>query len=149
MRAVVQRVDRAEVTVDGEAVATQGPGLLALVGIGHEDGEAEADALARRMVQLRIFEDEAGKMNRSLVDTGGTLGVVSQFTLMGDARQGRRPSFVDAARPEQAQPLIDRVVEAARGLGVPVVSGRFGARMEVSLVNAGPVTLLLDTEKKF
>lgn len=149
MRAVVQRVDRAEVTVGGETVASMGPGLLALVGVGHEDGEGEADELARRMVQLRIFEDAAGKMNRSLAEAGGTLGVVSQFTLMGDARQGRRPSFFGAARPEQAEPLVERVVLAARGLGVPVVTGRFGARMEVSLVNAGPVTLLLDTEKTF
>ena len=149
MRAVVQRVDRAEVTVGGETVATMGRGLLALVGVGHEDGEGEADELARRMVQLRIFEDDAGKMNRSRVEAGGTLGVVSQFTLMGDARQGRRPSFVAAARPEHAEPLVERVVEAARERGVAVVTGRFGARMEVSLVNAGPVTLLLDTEKTF
>jgi len=149
VRAVVQRVSRAEVTVAGESVASMGPGLLALVGVGHDDDEREADELARRMVGLRIFEDDAGKMNRSLADAGGTLGVVSQFTLMGDARQGRRPSFVAAARPEQAEPLVERVVEAARGLGVPVVTGRFGARMEVSLVNAGPVTLLLDTAKAF
>lgn len=149
MRAVVQRVARAEVTVAGESVASMGPGLLALVGVGHDDGEREADDLARRMVGLRVFEDDAGKMNRSLADAGGTLGVVSQFTLMGDARQGRRPSFVAAARPEHAEPLVARVAEAARGLGVPVVTGRFGARMEVSLVNAGPVTLLLDTGKAF
>ena len=149
MRAVVQRVHRAEVTVAGEPVAEMGEGLLALVGVGHEDDEAAADELARRMVHLRIFEDEAGKMNRSLLDTGGTLGVVSQFTLWGDTRQGRRPAFVAAARPEQAEPLVERVAEAARALGAPVVTGRFGARMEVSLVNAGPVTLLLDTEKRF
>jgi len=149
VRAVVQRVARAEVTVAGESVASMGPGLLALVGVGHDDGEREADDLARRMVGLRVFEDDAGKMNRSLADAGGTLGVVSQFTLMGDARQGRRPSFVAAARPEHAEPLVARVAEAARGLGVPVVTGRFGARMEVSLVNAGPVTLLLDTGKAF
>jgi D-tyrosyl-tRNA(Tyr) deacylase len=126
-----------------------GAGLLALVGVGHDDDEAAADELARRLVHLRIFEDEAGKMNRSLLDAGGTLGVVSQFTLWGDARQGRRPSFVAAARPEQAEPLVERVVGAARALGAPVVTGRFGAHMEVSLVNAGPVTLLLDTGKLF
>lgn len=149
MRAVVQRVQRAEVSVAGESVARMGPGLLALVGVGHDDGERDADDLARRMVGLRVFEDDAGKMNRSLAEAGGTLGIVSQFTLMGDARQGRRPSFVAAARPEQAELLIARVADAARSLGVPVVTGRFGARMDVSLVNAGPVTLLLDTAKAF
>jgi len=149
VRAVVQRVREAEVTVARESVARMGPGLLALVGVGHEDGPRDAEDLARRLVGLRILEDETGKLNCSLLDTGGTLGVVSQFTLMGDARQGRRPSFVAAARPEHAEPLIERVVEAARARGVPVVSGRFGARMEVALVNAGPVTLLLDTGKTF
>jgi len=149
VRAVVQRVRRAEVTVAGDAVATMGAGLLALVGVGHDDGEAEAVELARRMVHLRVFEDDAGKMNRSLADVDGTLGVVSQFTLMGDARQGRRPSFVAAARPEHAEPLVEAVVETARGLGVAVVTGRFGADMEVALLNDGPVTLLLDTEKAF
>jgi D-tyrosyl-tRNA(Tyr) deacylase len=149
VRAVVQRVHRAEVAVGGETVARMEAGLLALVGVGHEDGEAQADELARRLVGLRVFEDDAGKMNRSLLEVGGTLGVVSQFTLMGDARQGRRPSFVAAARPERAEPLVARVAEAARALGAPVVTGRFGARMEVALVNAGPVTLLLDTEKRF
>jgi D-tyrosyl-tRNA(Tyr) deacylase len=148
VRAVVQRVLRAEVTVDGDSVAEMGPGLLALVGVGHDDGPSEADELARRMVHLRIFEDETGRMNDSLLANGGTLGVVSQFTLMADVRKGRRPSFVDAARPEQAEPLVARVAEAARALGVPVVTGRFGARMEVALVNAGPVTLLLDTARR-
>ena len=145
---MVQRVLRAEVTVDGDSVAEMGPGLLALVGVGHDDGPSEADELARRMVHLRIFEDETGRMNDSLLANGGTLGVVSQFTLMADVRKGRRPSFVDAARPEQAEPLVARVAEAARALGVPVVTGRFGARMEVALVNAGPVTLLLDTARR-
>lgn len=146
---MVQRVARAEVSVAGETLARMESGLLALVGVGHEDGDAQADELARRLVGLRVFEDDAGKMNRSLLEVGGTLGVVSQFTLMGDARQGRRPSFAAAARPEQAEPLVARVAEAARALGAPVVTGRFGARMEVALVNAGPVTLLLDTEKRF
>ena len=147
MRAVVQRVDRAEVSVAGETVATMGAGLLALVGVGQDDGAGDADDLARRMVTLRVFEDDAGKMNLSLLDVGGTLGVVSQFTLLGDTNQGRRPSFMAAARPAQAEPLVDRVAEAARELGAPVVTGRFGARMQVSLVNAGPVTLLLDTTR--
>ncbi len=149
MRAVVQRVSRASVTVAGETVADMGPGLLALVGVGPDDDADHAAELARRMVQLRIFEDETGKMNRSLLDTGGTLGVVSQFTLFGDTRQGRRPSFGGAARPEQAEPLVERVVAAARELGAPVVTGRFGASMEVSLVNDGPVTLLMDSHKQF
>lgn len=149
MRAVVQRVARAQVRVGGETVADMGPGLLALVGVALEDGEGDAEALARRMVGLRVFEDESGRMNRSLADVGGTLGVVSQFTLLGDARQGRRPSFGAAAAPERAEPLVARVVEVARGLGVEVATGRFGAHMEVSLLNDGPVTLLLDTTKLF
>jgi len=149
VRAVVQRVLRAEVRVAGECIAEMGLGLLALVGVGPEDGTDAAQDLARRMVHLRIFEDASGKMNRSLLEVGGALGVVSQFTLMGDARGGRRPSFTGAARPEQAEPLVARLVEAARALGVPVVTGRFGARMDVSLVNAGPVTVLLDTDRRF
>jgi len=149
MRAVVQRVARAQVRVAGETVAEMGPGLLALVGVGHEDGGGDAEALARRMVGLRIFEDAEGRMNRSLADVGGALGVVSQFTLLGDARQGRRPSFGAAAAPERAEPLVARVAAAARALGVEVVTGRFGEHMEVSLVNDGPVTLLLDTTKLF
>jgi len=126
-----------------------GEGLLALVGVGQSDTAESAAVLAQRIVHLRIFADEAGRMNRSLVDTGGTLGVVSQFTLYGDARHGRRPSFVAACPAEQAAPLIEAVVDAARELGVPVVTGRFQASMEVSLVNSGPVTILLDTEKLF
>jgi len=126
-----------------------GEGLLALVGVGQSDTAESAALLAQRIVHLRIFADEAGRMNRSLVDTGGTLGVVSQFTLYGDARHGRRPSFVAACPAEQAAPLIEAVVDAARELGVPVVTGRFQASMEVSLVNSGPVTILLDTEKLF
>ena len=124
-------------------------GLLALVGVGHDDAERDADELARKLVQLRIFDDEQGRMNRSLLEVGGTLGVVSQFTLFGDARQGRRPSYARAAPAEQAEPLIEVLIEAARGLGVPVVTGRFRAMMDVALVNAGPVTILLDTEKQF
>ena len=124
-------------------------GLLALVGVAGDDGDADARELARKLVHLRVFADEQGRMNRSLLDVGGTLGVVSQFTLLGDARQGRRPSFVAAAPAEVAEPLIHRLVEVAREEGVHVVMGRFGADMQVSLVNAGPVTLLIDTRRTF
>ena len=149
MRAVVQRVSRASVDVGGERVAEMGEGLLALVGVADTDDEAAADELARKLVHLRVFEDEAGKMNRSLLDTGGALGVVSQFTLLGDLRKGRRPSFGGAAAPERAEPLVERVAASARGEGVTVVTGRFRASMRVELVNEGPVTLLVDTEKLF
>jgi len=149
VRAVVQRVRSAQVSIGGEVACEMGEGLLALVGVGQSDTAESAAVLAQRIVHLRIFADEAGRMNRSLVDTGGTLGVVSQFTLYGDARHGRRPSFVAACPAEQAAPLIEAVVDAARELGVPVVTGRFQASMEVSLVNSGPVTILLDTEKLF
>ena len=146
---MVQRVREAAVAVAGREIARMGPGLLALVGVGHADDEAHARELARRLVQLRIFPDAEGRMNRSLLEVGGALGVVSQFTLFGDARHGRRPSYVAAAPGERAEPLVACVAEAARAQGVSVVTGRFGAEMEVTLVNAGPVTLLLDTEKRF
>lgn len=149
MRAVVQRVSSADVKVSGESVAAMGPGLLALVGVGRSDGPPEALDMAHRLVNLRIFADDAGRMNLSLLDVGGTLGVVSQFTLYGDARQGRRPFFGEAARGEVAEPLIETLVSAAAGAGVAVVQGRFGAMMDVSLINDGPVTILLDTEKNF
>ncbi len=149
MRAVVQRVREARITVGDEVVGEMGPGLLALVGVGRGDDAAAARELARRLVQLRIFPDDAGRMNRALAETGGTLGVVSQFTLFGDTRQGRRPSFVDAAPAEQAEPLVEAVVAAARAEGLSVITGRFRASMQVSLVNDGPVTLLLDTERRF
>jgi len=149
VRAVVQRVRNAQVSVGGEIACEMGEGLLALVGVGQADTEESAAALAHRMVHLRIFGDESDRMNRSLLDTGGTLGIVSQFTLYGDARHGRRPSFVAACPAERAAPLIEAVAHAARGLGVRVVTGRFQAAMEVSLVNTGPVTILLDTEKLF
>ena len=132
----------------GERISTMGEGLLAFVGVGREDGVQQAEDLARRLVHLRIFGDDAGRMNRSLLDVGGTLGVVSQFTLFGDARQGRRPFFGDAAPAEQAAPLIERLIAAAEALGVRVARGRFQAMMEVGLVNVGPVTILLDTEKR-
>ncbi|MBW2497329.1 MAG: D-tyrosyl-tRNA(Tyr) deacylase [Deltaproteobacteria bacterium] len=149
MRAVVQRVLRARVDVGGACVAEMGEGLLALVGVGRDDDEEDARELARKIVELRIFEDAQGRMNRSLLESGGELGLVSQFTLQADVRKGRRPSFRAAAAPEQAEPLFERVVEIARELGAPVVTGRFGASMEVSLVNSGPVTILIDTERRF
>ncbi|MBW2382854.1 MAG: D-tyrosyl-tRNA(Tyr) deacylase [Deltaproteobacteria bacterium] len=149
MRAVVQRVEEASVEVDGETVGAMRTGLLALVGVGTDDGAHDAREMARKLVHLRIFEDDEGLMNRSLLDVGGTLGVVSQFTLFGDCRKGRRPSFGQAAGPEVAEPLVDAVVVAAEALGVSVVTGRFRTTMRVSLVNQGPVTLLLDTQKQF
>ena len=135
--------------VGGELVAEMNEGLLVLVGVTHSDTEGDADALARKLVHLRVFEDERGRMGRSLLDTGGTLGVVSQFTLYGDLGKGRRPSFEAAAPAPQAEPLVERVVEQARLLGVSTVTGRFGEMMDLRVSNAGPVTLLLDTEKRF
>jgi len=126
-----------------------GEGLLALIGVGRGDTAAQAQELARRLVHLRVFDDVERRMNLSLLDTGGALGLVSQFTLYGDARQGRRPSYAAAAPAAEAAPLIDALGEYARGLGVPVVSGRFQAMMNVALVNSGPVTILLDTAKQF
>lgn len=145
MRAVVQRVSEASVAVDGQVVGAIGRGLLVLLGVTHADGEAEAAALARKIAGLRIFEDAAGKFNLALSDVDGAVLVVSQFTLYGDVRRGRRPSFIEAARPEQAEPLCDRFVELLRAQGPLVQTGRFGAMMDVHLVNAGPVTLWLDT----
>jgi D-tyrosyl-tRNA(Tyr) deacylase len=139
VRALVQRVSSASVTVDGERIAQIGPGLLVLLGIRHGDGEQQADWIARKLRALRIFEDDEGKMNRSLDDANGEVLCVSQFTLYGDARKGNRPSFVDAAPPEQAEALYERVREALGAQG-----GRFGARMAVELVNDGPVTLLVE-----
>jgi D-tyrosyl-tRNA(Tyr) deacylase len=149
VRAVAQRVSEARITVAGEVVGEMGEGLLALVGAGVDDTEADARELALKLVNLRVFPDGEGRMNRSLLETGGALGVVSQFTLFGDARKGRRPSFVDAAPPERAEPLIDAVAAAARDQGVTVITGRFRASMQVALVNQGPVTLLLDTKRQF
>ena len=149
MRAVAQRVREAAVHVGGEEVARMREGLLALVGVAVDDALEDAQELARKLVALRVFPDADGRMNRSLLDTGGTLGVVSQFTLLGDAREGRRPSYTRAATAERAAPLIDAVLDAAREAGVPVVAGRFQATMDVSLVNSGPVTILLDTRREF
>ncbi len=145
MRAVVQRVTGASVTVDGRVVADIGHGLLALVGATHRDTAADADALAAKVLGLRIFPDTEGKMNRSVVDVGGAVLVVSQFTLYGDARKGRRPSFTDAAAPEIAQPLVDVVVRHIEEAGVAAACGEFGAHMNVALINDGPVTILLET----
>lgn len=145
MRAVVQRVSQASVVVDGTVVGAIGEGFLVLLGITHEDGEAEARWLARKIAGLRVFEDAAGKMNLSLADVGGAVLAVSQFTLYGDVRKGRRPSFVRAARPEQAKPLYERFCHFVAQEGIPVEQGVFQAHMEVALVNDGPVTLWLDT----
>lgn len=149
MRAVAQRVSQARITVAGEIVGEMGPGLLALVGVARGDGAAQAAELARKLVHLRVFPDAEGRMNASLLEAGGTLGVVSQFTLLGDARQGRRPSWSEAAPPEQAEPLLEALCATARELGTPVATGRFRAEMAVALVNEGPVTILLDTERRF
>jgi D-tyrosyl-tRNA(Tyr) deacylase len=139
MRALVQRVTRASVAVGGEATASIGPGLLVLLGVRRGDGEAEADRIADKLLKLRLFEDPEGKMNLSLAEVGGEVLCVSQFTLYGDARKGNRPSFVDAAPPEEAEPLYERVRGSLGAKG-----GSFGARMSVELVNDGPVTLLIE-----
>ena len=144
MRAVVQRVSEASVTVDGEVVGAIGPGLCVLVGVTHDDGVDTARRLAAKLWHLRVLDDDAGVMNRSVAEAGGQLLVVSQFTLYGDTRRGRRPSWVAAARPEQAEPLVDAVVEELRGLGADVATGRFRADMRVALVNDGPVTLVVE-----
>lgn len=149
MRAVVQRVCSARVTVGAEEVAAMGAGLLALVGVARGDGPEQARELARKLVELRVLPDADGRMNRCLLDTGGGLGLVSQFTLLGDARKGRRPSYQAAAAAEVAAPLMDALAAFAVDYGVSVVTGRFQAHMQVSLVNDGPVTLLLDTQRAF
>ena len=145
MRAVVQRVTAASVRVDGEVIGAIERGLLALVAARHQDDVGQADWLAEKLAQLRIFEDEQGKMNRSVLEIGGAALVISQFTLYGDARRGRRPSFLAAAAPEVAKPLVERVVAGLRQRGVATATGRFGAQMMVSLVNDGPVTIILET----
>lgn len=149
VRAVVQRVSEAAVRVDGAAVGSIGPGLAVLLGVQVGDAEADAQALADKILHLRVFADEAGQMNRSVLDTRGELLVVSQFTLLGDARRGRRPSYIEAARPELADALYERVVEALRTSGLTVATGVFRATMDVALVNHGPVTILLDSRKLF
>jgi D-tyrosyl-tRNA(Tyr) deacylase len=145
MRAVVQRVSEASVAVDGKVVGQIGPGLCVLLGVAQGDGLADAEWMATKICELRIFEDEAGKMNRSVLDTGGALLAISQFTLLGDAQKGRRPSFIAAARPEEAQPLYAKFCALCRDRGPRVEEGVFRATMTVRIVNEGPVTLILDS----
>lgn len=149
MRAVVQRVSRAKVTVEGQVIGEIGAGLMILLGVGKTDNSAVAGATAEKLANLRIFEDAAGKMNLSLLDVKGSALVVSQFTLYGDARGQRRPSFITAAPPEQAKALYEEFCEALRKLGVTVGTGIFQAMMSVELVNEGPVTILVDSNKTF
>lgn len=146
---MVQRVSRAKVSVRGETSGEIGRGLLVLLGVAREDSESEADHLAKKIAGLRIFEDEHGKMNRSVAEIGGALLVVSQFTLYGDARKGKRPSFDAAAPPEVARHLYQRFIDDIKTLGIPCQSGRFQEDMQVELLNDGPVTILLDSSKSF
>jgi D-aminoacyl-tRNA deacylase len=149
MRAVVQRVSRATVTIDEKVTGEIGHGLLVLLGVGQSDNESDAEYCAEKICGLRIFEDDQGKMNRSLLDDGGSVLAVSQFTLYGDVRRGKRPSFDAAARPEGAKRLYEYFVERIRAAGLHCETGRFQEMMHVALVNEGPVTILIDSEKKF
>lgn len=149
MRAVIQRVERASVSVEGEIRGQIGAGFLVLIGVEEGDGDADFKYIADKVPNLRVFEDEQGKMNRSLLDVGGEVLAVSQFTLLGDARGGRRPSFITAARPETADPMYERLVADWRARGIRVETGVFGAHMKVALVNDGPVTILLDSRRRF
>lgn len=149
MRAVVQRVSRGKVTVNEQISGQIGPGLLVLLGVGQDDAEADADYLAEKIAGLRIFEDAEGKMNRAVGESGGAVLAVSQFTLYGDVRRGKRPSFDAAARPEQARRLYDYFVEKIRAAGLRCETGQFQEMMQVELVNDGPVTILLDSQKAF
>lgn len=146
MQAVIQRVKESSVKVDNETIAQIGNGLLVLLGVAKEDSTQDADFLAGKIVHLRIFEDENGKMNRSLLETNGTMLVVSQFTLLGDCRKGRRPSFINAAGPKEADALYEHFVKQVIRKGVSVQTGRFRAMMDVSLINTGPVTLILNSK---
>lgn len=146
MRAVIQRVKNSSVSVDNKVIGEIGPGLLVLLGISRMDTGVDADYLSGKILNLRIFEDDAGKMNRSLLETGGEMLVVSQFTLYGDCRKGRRPSFANAAAPEQAVVLYEHFVQSAKEKGISVQTGRFKAMMAVSLINDGPVTLILESK---
>jgi D-aminoacyl-tRNA deacylase len=149
MRSVVQRVSRAQVSVGEERVGSIGPGVVVLLGIHTDDGEKEVQWTADKIVNLRIFEDEQGLMNRSLLDIGGAMLIVSQFTLYGDCRKGRRPGYSTAARPEIAEPLYEHFIQTVRQRGITAATGRFQALMQVELVNDGPVTLLLDSAGTF
>lgn len=149
MRAVVQRVKESSVAIDGQTVGQCGQGLMILIGVEEGDTDKDLQYIADKAPNLRIFEDEAGKMNRSVLDVGGQILAVSQFTLLGDARGGRRPSFTAAARPDTAVPMYDKLVERWRSMGIHVETGVFGADMQVSLINDGPVTILLDSRRLF
>jgi D-tyrosyl-tRNA(Tyr) deacylase len=149
LRAVIQRVSEASVTVDGQVVGRVGKGLLVLLGVGHDDTEDDVRLMADKIVGLRCFADDDSKFNLSLMDVGGAILAISQFTLFGDCRKGRRPSFSDAARPEPATQLYDAFVQRCRDKGLTVETGEFGAHMDVRLTNDGPVTLLIDTKKVF
>ena len=144
MRGVVQRVARAEVRVEGRTVGSIGPGMLVFVGVGEGDTAEQADRLAGKLARLRIFVDDEGRMNRSVLDIGGEVLVVSQFTLLADTSRGNRPSFLGAAAPDVAEPLVERVAEGLRAAGLRIAMGEFGAHMEVDLVNDGPVTIVLE-----
>ena len=149
MRAVIQRVSEASVEISDAVVGQIGPGLVVLLGVGRDDANADADYLAEKILNLRVFEDDDGKMNLSISETGGSMLVVSQFTLYGDVRRGRRPSYSDAAEPDKANELYEYFVERLRSFGVRVETGVFQAMMKVSLTNEGPVTILLDSRKLF
>lgn len=149
MRAVVQRVSRAKVAINGRISGEIGLGLLVLLGVSRDDNQADVDYLAQKIAGLRIFEDDGGKMNRSVVEVGGSVLAVSQFTLYGDARRGKRPSFDDAAPPDEARRLYELLVQRIQAAGLDCQTGRFQERMQVELVNEGPVTILLDSKKAF
>lgn len=149
MRAVVQKVSSSKVTVDGEIIGKIDQGLMVLLGVTHDDTSKDVDYMVDKVTNLRIFEDEEGKMNLSLKDIGGDVLAVSQFTLYGDARRGRRPSFSDAARPEVANPLYEEFIEKVKTQGINVETGKFGAHMMVDLTNDGPITILLESRKEF
>src|SRR5699024_4203645 len=149
MRAVIQRVSAADVKIKGNIVGEIGEGLLVLLGVGKEDTEEDAEYLTKKILNLRIFEDEDGKMNLSLLDIKGELLIVSQFTLYGDVRKGRRPSFTDSASPKKAEEIYEQFIDNCKAENINVEKGQFGAEMDVSLVNNGPVTILLDSKKTF
>ncbi len=149
MRACIQRVTRAQVSVDERVIGSIGEGLVVLLGVARQDSQADVDYMVNKITQLRIFPDDDGKMNRSLLDAGGQMLVVSQFTLLGDARKGRRPSFIAAADPAEGNAWYEQFVQQVRALGVDVATGKFQAHMLVELVNDGPVTLLVDSDKTF
>ncbi len=149
MRAVVQRVRSASVTVEGKIVGEIAHGFMVLLGVAGDDTQEDLNYISSKLVGLRVFEDDDGKMNRSIVEAGGAMLIVSQFTLYGDCRKGRRPSFIEAGRPEIAKPLYEQLVDEIRRQGIPVETGIFQAQMDVSLINDGPVTLLLDSRKQF